>query len=105
MKKSAFWKIALSVFLIVLCALLVVSCGKEEKDNKKNVGGDYLDDLPEELDYNGEVINVFHWGNEFVTNELMADGSTGDIVDVAIYNRNLSVEERLNVDMNYIIRS
>ena len=102
MKKSAFWKIALSVFLIVLCALLVVSCGKEEKDNKKNVGGDYLDDLPEELDYNGEVINVFHWGNEFVTNELMADGSTGDIVDVAIYNRNLSVEERLNVDMNYI---
>lgn len=54
-----------------------------------------MDDLPEDLDFGEEEINILHWGNEFVINELTADGSTADIVDTAVYNRNLSVEERM----------
>ena len=64
--------------------------------------GFLLDNLPADLDFGGEKINVYYWDTEFLRNELTADGSTADIVDVAVYQRNLSVEERLNIDMNYI---
>lgn len=102
-KRSNFLKIVVCLLLVTLAALFISACGKDEtkKDGPKT-DIDYLDDLPDDLDFGGEVVNIAHWDHTFVTNELTADGSTADIVDVAIYNRNLSVEERLNVELNYI---
>lgn len=101
MKKRTLLKIALSLALCILMILCIAACGDENKE-KVHVGGDYLDNLPEDLDFGGEKVNVYYWDTEFLRNELTADGSTADVVDVAVYQRNLSVEERLNVEMNYI---
>ncbi len=101
-KRSNLIKILLSLLLVVCAVFLISSCSDKEEKKPGAIGKNYLDDLPEDLDFGGEVINIAHWDHPFVTNELTADGSTADIVDVAIYNRNLSVEERLNVELNYI---
>ena len=98
---------ALAFLLCALCVLTFWSCGagdvtgddtKAPDDKPEKV---YLDDLPD-LDYQEEKINIFYWDTSFLANELTADGSTGDVVDLAINNRNISVEERLNVVMNCI---
>lgn len=101
MEKRTCFKILLSLTLCVLMILCIAACG-ESKTEKTKVEGNYLDNLPADLDFGGEKINVYYWDTEFLRNELTADGSTADIVDVAVYQRNLSVEERLNIDMNYI---
>ena len=103
MKGKYLLKTLLCLALCFVCLMAVAACGGKEGGEKVHVGGDYLDDLPEDLDFNNEKVNIFYWGTDFLNNELTADGSTGDIVDVAIWKRNLSVEERLNVDLNPIM--
>lgn len=58
------------------------------------------DDLPEGLKFTGETYTILsredlQWENEMVTPEL-----TGDIVNDAIYNREITVEERLDVKID-----
>lgn len=94
-----------SVFCLIICICLIfcaAACSDSGKKEKTDVSGDYLDDLPADLDFGEETVNVYYWDTDFLRNELTADGSTADIVDVAVYKRNLSVEERLNVKMNYV---
>ena len=101
MKKRNCLKLLLIAALVLITILSVTACGEEKKEKTK-VEGNYLDNLPSDLDFGGEKINVYYWDTEFLRNELTADGTTADVVDVAVYQRNLSVEERLNVEMNYI---
>ena len=58
------------------------------------------DDLPEGLKFTGETFTILNredlqWENEMVTPEL-----SGDIVNDAIYNREITVEERLDVKID-----
>ncbi len=60
------------------------------------------DTLPDNMDFAGATINVFYFGQE---TSAQYDGPaelTGDVVKDALYNRNLSVEERLNVKFNWV---
>lgn len=59
------------------------------------------DNLPADLNYNGETIRIACRGHENFTWELIAEDN-GDVVDSAIYNRNLKVEERLGVTLSVI---
>lgn len=63
------------------------------------------DSLPEGLSFDGTTINVFHFGSE---NTVMYDclgELSGDVVLDAVYNRNVAVEERFNVKLNWIAGS
>ena len=57
------------------------------------------DDLPE-ADFGGAGFTVFQrteWNYEF-----LAESQTGDVVNDAVYRRNLAVEERFNVKLNLV---
>ena len=96
-------KSILCLLLCVCCLISVSACGEEpEKQKGERQDDEYRDDLPDDLDFEGQTVNVFYFDSSFLRNELTADGSTGDVVDLAVDRRNLSVEERLNVQLNYI---
>jgi len=57
------------------------------------------DDLPE-ADFGGAAFTIFQrteWNYEF-----LAESETGDVVNDAVYGRNLAVEERFNVRLNLV---
>lgn len=60
------------------------------------------DSLPDDLDFGGMTLNVYHFGNDDTINYDCVGELSGDVVMDAVYNRNLSVEERLNVKFNWI---
>lgn len=113
------------IFALLLCALMVASsltaCGDatDETTDAGN-GGDTTantettpeeteitrantpDTLPDDLDFAGATLNVFYFGEE---TSAQYDGPaelTGDVVLDALHNRNVSVEERLNVKFNWV---
>lgn len=72
----------------------------EETENVDENG--YLkDDLPSDLNFGDEVINVLYW-SDVENQEFEAEEFTGEIVNDAIYQRNLNVEDGLGVKFNWI---
>lgn len=60
------------------------------------------DNLPE-LNFNGQEIRILHRDDGAdLAIEVTAEASTGDIVNDALYNRQMTVEERLNVKIKDI---
>lgn len=59
------------------------------------------DDLPEDLDFGGETVHIFGWERDVP--EFTVEEETGDTVNDAIFQRNRTVEERLNVDLTYTL--
>ena len=60
------------------------------------------DDLPSDLKFGGETINILYRGREDVANyDLLGQENSGDIVFDAVYERNKRVEERLDVKFEY----
>ncbi len=59
------------------------------------------DNLPEDLDYAGEKLAILARGNDDSYQEIDAE-SNGEVVNDAIYNRNLYIEERFNVNLEPI---
>ena len=106
--RSLLLRVILCLILIVGCILVVASCTKDndkpssDTDSQNKPVVKHEDDLPTDLDFNNEQVNIFYWGHTFLINELTADGSTGDVVDLAIDERNVALEERLNVKLNPI---
>lgn len=61
------------------------------------------DTLPEDLDLGGAVMRVVsRVGSQGVRMEFTAESSTGDIIEDAVYRRNMAVEERLNTKLQII---
>ena len=60
------------------------------------------DTLPADLDYNGETFMIYY-SNGFDWTELIEGGEelTGEVVADAVFESNLSVAERLNIDLQY----
>lgn len=56
------------------------------------------DRLPQELDFEGAVCNIFCW-DSWDAGEFFVTEDTGEIVNSAVYARNLAVEERLGVKL------
>lgn len=72
-------------------------------DTTSNVDkyGYLLDNIPNDLKFDGKTINILYW-EDVEHEEFKSDGETGDPVNDAIYKRNLTVEERLGVTINFI---
>jgi len=62
----------------------------------------YPDDLPEDLSYNGQTVTFLY--REEIAGEFTAEVMTGDIVNDAIYESMLSVEERFGIDIQVMTR-
>ena len=62
--------------------------------------GYLCDDLPQ-LDFGGETVNLLYW-SDVENQEFEAEEFTGEIVNDAIYQRNTTVEDRLNIRYNWI---
>ncbi len=58
------------------------------------------DHLPDDLDYGGTTFSVFGWSGPVLV-EFYVDEQNGEIVNDAIYARNMAVEERMNIALEY----
>ncbi len=61
--------------------------------------------LPSDLDLGGETINVWYFTKNSDAAERFLDlcgDAEGDIVEVALYDRNVAIEEQLNMKFNYV---
>ncbi len=63
----------------------------------------YLDDLPDDLNLNNETVTFLYRAE--IGNEFYVEEANGDVVNDAIYNSFLAVEERLNCDMDVVLRN
>ncbi len=59
-----------------------------------------LDDLPADLTFEGSTVTTFGWSGPAVA-EFYAEEQNGELVNDAIYDRNLAVEERLSISLEY----
>jgi len=104
--------IVAALFLLFLSA----SCGGEKKpdtdatkqateaigETQTEAEAIAKDSLPDDLNFGGEVINIIVRDDIDAVFEFLAEEEIGDIVHDAIYRRNKTVEERLNVNLNVI---
>ena len=60
------------------------------------------DDLPADLTYDGETLTTFGWSGPAAI-EFFAEEMNGELANDAIFQRNLQVEERLAVSLEYIL--
>ena len=116
MKKFFAFVLTLS---LLTATIFMPSCGSNEGDPNRDSdgknGGDFdeqgqletesTDSLPDGLDFDGAVINLLIPGgevNQVTMDEFYAESETGDIINDAVYRRNMAAEERLNVTLNVI---
>ncbi|MBQ3125774.1 MAG: hypothetical protein IJC15_01775 [Clostridia bacterium] len=62
--------------------------------------GFWKDDLPSDLKFTGETINMLTWA-DVEHEEFTVENLTGETVNDAIYNRNQKVEDRLGVTLSF----
>lgn len=60
------------------------------------------DNLPANLDFGGAAAHIFGWSGSS-SNEFYVEEETGDIVNDAIFLRNRTAEERLNLKLTYTL--
>ena len=104
-----------------LCALLVcalflfLSCAQEKAENPADAdaeanaeqngeaaseGPDELTDNVPELNFNGEKVNILHRDYGIWMTEMYAEAQNGEVINDAVYKRNMAIEERFNVEFN-----
>lgn len=104
---------------VCLLCVILSSCGAADRDTaaiKESTGeaidtissetatekAGAIDDLPSDLSLNGEEVSFLYRdeiANEFYTAEL-----NGDVVNDALYNSRVAVEDRLNAKINAILK-
>lgn len=110
----------------LLCTLLLVTaasgCGGASGETAKessvpgaetqNSAGDGADtepaaetgiplNLPETLDYGGRNVTVLGW-DTYEDVEFTTESLNGEVVNDAVFNRNLAVKERLNIELTFL---
>jgi hypothetical protein len=71
-------------------------------ENETVKRADTPDSLPDDLDFKGTVINIYHFGSQNTKDYDAGGEMSGDIVLDAVYQRNRKTEERLNIKLNWI---
>ncbi|NLW74268.1 MAG: hypothetical protein GX057_05165 [Clostridiales bacterium] len=109
--------------LITAIALLLCACAKPEEGSsdttvtQTNLSADsetelaetvdmnYIPELPENLYYGGQTISFLVEGQSFAADEFYAPNQNGEIVNDAVYERNMAVEDRLGVKLDFTVAS
>ncbi len=101
-----------AIISLILCAAMLIpllcACGEKQTDTPDepdNPSGIAIGIVPEDVDFGGEEFTILcresnPWGNW--EDEIHADEQETDIVNQAIYERNLAVSEALGVEFNVI---
>ena len=77
--------------------------GTKQDPNKDEWGRDKVDSsLPADLNFNGETVNIFLDSSTDISHHTV-DELNDDIINDAVYNRNIKVEEDLGVELNWIV--
>ena len=105
------------VLVLLLCAaMLLPACGKDtqsetesttdtdtvqhiETEPEETTRATMRDNLPSDLRYNGETVVYYVRGDENCIAEFQIEEMTGEVVNDALYQRNIDVSERLNVNL------
>ena len=111
-----FSKIIALLMALVMVLPLAIACTKEEPTNVDTTvittGNDqdlydangYLKDyIPATIDYGGKDIVILGWSDEESGLDFYDEGTTGAILSDEAYKRNLTVEDRLNVNFVYTL--
>ena len=103
-------KLRFALILLCFCMILPLMAACKKEEVKTDTGNKYVyddltretaaDSIPEGYDLEGQTIGIFYplAQEKFI----IGDEETTDIIFSRIYERNLSVEERLNVELDYI---
>ena len=77
---------------------------QEEEEPEGNGRSDVKDSLPDDLDFGGATLHFFTRGGDRDTQmEFQAEELNGEVVNDAVYTRNLKAQERLNITMDLIL--
>ncbi|MCL2517130.1 MAG: hypothetical protein FWF15_01075 [Oscillospiraceae bacterium] len=100
-------------FICVLIILLIlVSCGGNavENNTKKDESTAAIDTTAEELrdnvpamTFGGEIINILEndrSNQNMVKSQIFSTGENGDLINDAIYRRNINIEDRFDIKLN-----
>ena len=106
------------LFALILCGLLtaqLAACGGSSStgtDTTASSGGadtsasaGETSGVPAGTNLNGETINIWYTTTATSVAETFVDlnpEQTGDMLDDAIYNMNVAIEDKLNVKLNYV---
>ena len=116
-------KIIFLVLISLFAAILFMSCNADDGRRENNTGtGEEIDSqtdaeiindsdggretmpdsLPDNLDFNGQALRILMRDEARYRDEIFAESEIGEIVNDAVFHRNLSVEERLNMTLEYV---
>lgn len=108
-------KRVVSGLILLLCILNAAACsneagsGDETSGNADNVTTSQSSEDSEELkpdlpdvNYNGREFRLGYHTQDNTESLLFKETDTGEIVDTAIYNRNLALEEKYGIKMKFI---
>ena len=71
-----------------------------ETEDLYDANGYLKDDIPADIDLKNEVVTIFHWNNP--KNPEFNEEDDGTIINGALYERNVTVADRLNVQLNWV---
>lgn len=103
MRRSFAMLLAVSLILSLFVAL--VACGEDITANETDmttaeaIPESTTGAVTEAASFGGEKVRVLGW--ETARNEFYVDDSTGDRIDDSVYNRNKTVEARLDVELEF----
>ncbi|MBO5218517.1 MAG: hypothetical protein J6C52_03740 [Clostridia bacterium] len=63
-----------------------------------------MSDLPADLDFGGETLTVLCREEEIFAREFLAEEENGDVINDAVYHRNVAVEDALNINLEVMTR-
>ncbi|MCL1792609.1 MAG: hypothetical protein FWG34_01945 [Oscillospiraceae bacterium] len=106
---------ALSVFALALFLLFSCASAKTEEagiadpdvtvEENQNADEKKPQEIPDEvpdLDFGGEAVNILHRDYGIWTAEMVSEAQNGEVLNDAVYKRNMAVEERFNIRFNMI---
>lgn len=101
-------KTRLAAALLVSAILVFVSCGTAESEAEVTAGETetipeqkIMDNLPAGLDLGGAAVTFLY--RDEVSGEFFAEALDGELVNDTLYNNRISVENRLNADIEVIL--
>ncbi len=101
-----------TISLALLLTLLLASCGGTTAETETTAQAETAiqeteiietqprDSLPADLDFAGETVTLYV--DKLCSLPEFHSELTGDVVEDAVYYRNLTVEERLNVTLSFV---
>ena len=73
----------------------------DPNDGLYDENGYFLDQLPDDLDYENKELKILCWAS--AANEFGCDDTNGTAINDALVKRDMNVEERLGVDLHYLM--